>query len=97
MNCFMILSQRYGGSKGVRDHRLGEPPLGNLAPPGDLEDSASHHQGYQQGSKGSLELSVEDGLWGNLAPLGDLEESASHHDLTEKSQDISDPRSPSNT
>ena len=37
------LSQRYGRSKGVRAPRLEEPPLGNLAPHDDLEESASHH------------------------------------------------------
>ena len=36
------LRQIYGGSKGVRDYRLEEPPLGSLAAPGYLEESASH-------------------------------------------------------
>ena len=35
--------ERSLGSKGVRAHRLEEPPLGNLAPPADLEESALHH------------------------------------------------------
>ena len=34
---------RYGRSKGVREHRLEEPPLGSLAVPCHLEESASHH------------------------------------------------------
>ena len=34
---------RYGRSKGVREHRLEEPPLGILAAPCHLEESASHH------------------------------------------------------
>ena len=34
---------RYLGSKGVRAHRQEEPPLGSLATPCDLEESASHH------------------------------------------------------
>ena len=34
---------RYGRSKGVREHRLEEPPLGSLAAPCHLEESASHH------------------------------------------------------
>ena len=29
--------------KGVRAHRVEDGALGNLAPPGDLEESASHH------------------------------------------------------
>ena len=37
------LSQRYLGSKGVRLRRLEEPPLGNLAVAGHLEESTSHH------------------------------------------------------
>ena len=35
---------RYGRSKGVRETRLDEPPLGNLAVPCHLEESASHHK-----------------------------------------------------
>ena len=34
---------RYGRSKGVRAYRLEEPPLGSLAVPCHLEESASHH------------------------------------------------------
>ena len=34
---------RYGRSKGVRELRVHEPPLGNLAVPCHLEESASHH------------------------------------------------------
>ena len=37
----MNLSQRYHGSKGSLECRQEEPPLGILAPPGDLEESAS--------------------------------------------------------
>ena len=33
---------RYGRSKGVRETRLEEPPIGNLAAPCHLEESASH-------------------------------------------------------
>ena len=34
---------RYGRSKGVRAYRQEEPPLGSLAAPCHLEESASHH------------------------------------------------------
>ena len=34
---------RYGRSKGVREHRQEDPPLGILAAPCHLEESASHH------------------------------------------------------
>ena len=34
---------RYGRSKEFREHRLEELPLGILAPPCHLEESASHH------------------------------------------------------
>ena len=34
---------RDGRSKGVREHRQEEPPLGSLAAPCHLEESASHH------------------------------------------------------
>ena len=34
---------RYGRSKGVRDYRLEDGVLGNLAAPCHLEESASHH------------------------------------------------------
>ena len=37
----MNLSQRYRGSKGVRETRVEDGALGNLAPPGDLEESDS--------------------------------------------------------
>ena len=40
----MNLGQRYRGSNGVRAYRVEDGALGNLAPPGDLEESASHHQ-----------------------------------------------------
>ena len=36
---------RYGRSKGFRDTRQEEPPLGSLAAPCHLEESASHHLG----------------------------------------------------
>ena len=39
----MDLSQRCHWSKGVRETRQEEGPMGNLAPPGDREESASHH------------------------------------------------------
>ena len=34
--------QRYRGSKGVRAHRLEEPPWTSLTTPCNLEESASH-------------------------------------------------------
>ena len=37
------MSLRYRRSKGVRDSRQEEPPLGSLAAPCHLEESASHH------------------------------------------------------
>ena len=37
------MSQRYSGSKGVPERLVEDGVLGNLAPPGDLEESASHH------------------------------------------------------
>ena len=37
------MGQRYSRSKGVRERRLEEPPLGSLAVPCHLEESASHH------------------------------------------------------
>ena len=66
---------RYHGSKGVPDSIVEDGVLGNLAPPGDLEESASHHLG----SKEVPESLVEDGALGNMAPPADREESASHH------------------
>ena len=52
------MSLRYGTSKGVRETRQEEPPLGSLAAPCHLEESASHHvqlavnrqPGYRQGN-----------------------------------------------
>ena len=35
--------QRYHKSKGVREYRQEEPPLGSLAATPHLEESASHH------------------------------------------------------
>ena len=35
--------QRYSRSKGVRERRQEEPPLGNLAVPCHLEENVSHH------------------------------------------------------
>ena len=35
--------KKYLESKGPPDTRLENPPSANLAPPGDLEESASHH------------------------------------------------------
>ena len=37
------MSLRYGRSKGVRECRQEEPPLGSLAAPWHPEESASHH------------------------------------------------------
>ena len=42
------LRERYLESKGVRAYRLEDPPSANLAPPGDLEGSASHHKIKQE-------------------------------------------------
>ena len=39
----MDLGQRYHGSKGVPAHKVEDGSLGNLASPGHLEDTASHH------------------------------------------------------
>ena len=41
--CFMDFMWRYHGSKGVPERLVEDGVLGNLAPPGDLEESASHH------------------------------------------------------
>ena len=41
--CFMDFMWRYHGSKGVPETLVEDGVLGNLAPPGDLEESASHH------------------------------------------------------
>ena len=41
--CFMDFMWRYHGSKGVPEWIVEDGVLGNLAPPGDLEESASHH------------------------------------------------------
>ena len=60
----MNLSQRYGGSKGCRACRLEDGVLSNLAPPGDLEESASHHfltkQKIRRPNVGVFELSSEE-------------------------------------
>ena len=45
---------RYGRSKGVRETRLEEPPLGNLAAPCHLEESASHHLGHPSRERGGV-------------------------------------------
>ena len=39
----MNLVKNLDGSKGVRDHLVEEPPLGNLAATCHREESASHH------------------------------------------------------
>ena len=39
----MNLGQRYLGSKGVPAYKVEDGGLGNLASPGHLEESASHH------------------------------------------------------
>ena len=76
----MKLGQRYRGTKGVPESMVEDGVLGNLAPPADREESASHHFMWRyHGSKGVPDSIVEDGVLGNLAPPGDLEESASHH------------------
>ena len=41
--CFMHFMWRYHGSKGVPDIIVEDAVLGNMATPGDLEESASHH------------------------------------------------------
>ena len=59
----MDLSQRYHWSKGVRECGQEEGVLGNLAPPGNREESASHHIARQRGplsselSRGPLQTS----------------------------------------
>ena len=40
---FCNMGLRYGRSKGVREYRLEEPPLGSLAAPCHLEESAKDH------------------------------------------------------
>ena len=40
---------RYLGSKGVREYRLEEPPLGSLAASCHLEENASHHDNNRHG------------------------------------------------
>ena len=49
---------KYGRSKGVRERRLEEPPLGSLAVPCHLEESASHHTVRQHAN-----LVSEVGIW----------------------------------
>ena len=44
MFCFMDFMGRYHGSKGVPESIVEDGVLGILAPPGDLEESASHHK-----------------------------------------------------
>ena len=39
----MKFRESYGVTKGSPVTRLEEPPLGSLAPPGNLEENASHH------------------------------------------------------
>ena len=39
----MWFRESYGMTKGSPERRLEDGLLGNLAPPGDLEESASHH------------------------------------------------------
>ena len=46
--CFMHFMWRYHGSKGVPEWIVEDGVLGNLAPPGDLEESASHHIWHQR-------------------------------------------------
>ena len=41
--CFIDFMWRYHGSKGFPAYIVEDGVLGNLAPPGDLEESASHH------------------------------------------------------
>ena len=58
MFCFMDFMWRYHGTKGVPEYEVEDGALGILAPPLDLEDSASHHvqlavnrqPGYCQGN-----------------------------------------------
>ena len=42
------MSLGYGRSKGVRAYRQEEPPLGSLAAPCHLEESASHHNYHKR-------------------------------------------------
>ena len=41
--CFMDFMGRYHGSKDFPERLVEDEVLGNLAPPGDLEENASHH------------------------------------------------------
>ena len=79
---FMNLSRRYRGSKGVRERRVEHEALGNLAPPGDIEENASHHYSisFHRAPSGIQNLSQRHqkftenqkfayGHLGNLAPL----------------------------
>ena len=50
------MSLRYGRSKGVWEYRLEEPPLGSLAAPCHLEESASHPPPSTRGSAPSEKL-----------------------------------------
>ena len=54
--CFVDFMWRYHGSKGVPERLVEDGVLGNLAPPGDLEESASHHYNHMLESR---ELSNE--------------------------------------
>ena len=48
MFCFIDFMGRYHGSKGVPERLVEDGVLGNLAPPGDLEESASHYDPYDE-------------------------------------------------
>ena len=39
----MKFRESYGVTKGSPECQVEDPPLGSLAPPGDLEENASHH------------------------------------------------------
>ena len=54
-NHLMSFRESYGVPKGVRECEVEDDPCGNLAPPGDLEESASHHAARSHGSKNLLQ------------------------------------------
>ena len=56
--CFIDFMKRYHGSKGVPESIVEDGVLGNLAPPGDLEESASHH--FMPSGVSVVALSVRD-------------------------------------
>ena len=70
------MSQRYHGSKGVRESTLEEPPWTSLAAPCHLEESASHHTHLLQPWFCSYSPPKMESL---KSQTPNSEESASHH------------------